>query len=75
MTTRELLHAEIEILDDTTVDVVYQLVRQYRAEKREERSGDLLTMLKSVKIEGPPDFAANLDSYLYGDASGRDDVR
>ena len=75
MTTRELLHAEIEILDDTTVDVVYQLVRQYMAEKREERSGDLLTMLKSVKIEGPPDFAANLDSYLYGDASGRDDVR
>ena len=69
MTTREVLHAEIDGLDDRAVEPVLELVRQYVSSQTEPRSGDLLTMLRSVKIDGPVDFAENLDLYLSGEKS------
>lgn len=74
MTARELLHAEIETLDDQSVDAVYQLVRQYANSQPGVRSGDLLTLLRNVKIDGPADFSANLDLYLTGEKSVSGDV-
>jgi len=72
MTAREMLHAEIDNLDEQSVDAVYLMVHQFAASKPAPRSGDLLTMLKNVKIDGPADFAANLDLYLSGEKSVSD---
>lgn len=66
MTTREKLHAEIDNLDEKSVDAVYQVVQQYAAQQREVRSGGLLSKLQEIKIDGPVDFSINLDHYLYG---------
>jgi hypothetical protein len=66
MTARELLQSEIDNLDEQSVSAVLQLVRLYAKSSPTQRSGDLLTMLRTVEIDGPADFAANLDEYLYG---------
>lgn len=75
MTNREKLHAEIDNLDEQSVDAVYQLVREYAQSKPAKRSGDLLTRLQEIKIDGPEDFSENLDLYLYGEKRFPDDVR
>ena len=74
MTTREMLHAQIDTLDEKSVDAVYQIVQQYASGPTEPRKGDLLTMLQEIKIDGPPDFSENLDLYLYGGKSFPEDV-
>ncbi len=74
MTIREKLHAEIDGLDEQGVDAVYQIVRHFASLQAGERKGDLLTMLQTVKIDGPADFSENLDLYLYGEKSFPDDV-
>ena len=74
MTIREKLHAEIDNLDEQSVDTVYEMVRQYAALRTGERGGDLLTMLQQIKIDGPADFSENLDLYLYGGKSFPEDV-
>jgi hypothetical protein len=74
MTIREKLHAEIDNLDDQSVDVVYKLVRDYASSKAEPKKGDLLTLLRQIRIDGPPDFSENLDLYLYGGKSFPEDV-
>jgi hypothetical protein len=75
MTTREKLHAEIDTLDEKSVDAVYQMVQRYAQPQPGQRSGDLLTMLQQVKIDGPEDFSENLDLYLYGEKHFPDDIR
>ncbi len=74
MTTREKLHAEIDNLDEKSVDAMYQIVRQYAQSRTGQRSGDLLTLLQEIKIDGPEDFSENLDLYLYGEKRFPDDV-
>lgn len=75
MTTRELLHAKIDQLDEQSLAAVYQLVRQYASSRDESRSGGLLSKLKKIQIDGPPDFSINLDHYLYGDGGAQEDIR
>jgi hypothetical protein len=80
MTARELLHAEIDALDDRAVAAVHEFVRQRAASKdaspeRVEQSGDLFTLLRTVKIEGPVEFSANLDLYMNGVKSVSDNIR
>jgi hypothetical protein len=74
MTTRDLLHAAIDNLDPHGVDAVYQLVRSYAESQTNSRSGELLTLLQTVTIDGPADFSANLDSYLRGEKIASNNV-
>lgn len=74
MTTKELLKSQIDGLDDQSADTVLQFVRQLAALQPRPLQGDLLTRLQEVRIQGPPDFAANLDLYLNGEQSVADHV-
>jgi len=74
MTTKEILKAQIDGLDDQSTDAVLQFVRQLAALPPRPLKGDLLTRLQEVRIQGPPDFAANLDLYLSGEKSVSDHV-
>jgi predicted DNA-binding antitoxin AbrB/MazE fold protein len=38
----------------------------------ENKPLSFLDTLQSIKIEGPPDWSANVDKYLYGDLHGED---
>jgi hypothetical protein len=74
VTAREQLHAEIDALDDRSVASVSEFVRQIVKSQAPKRSGDLLTMLRQVQIDGPVDFSENLDLYMNGGKSVSDDV-
>ena len=74
MTTKEMLHAKIETLDDQSIATVLEFVSQYVNSRAAERSGDLLKMLRKVQIDAPADFSENLDLYMNGERSVSDDV-
>ena len=67
MSTKELIEAEMEHLDEEQLDQLYQVVRELSASKKLASSPSLMKKLKQVKIEGPEDFATNLDLYLNGE--------
>ena len=75
MTTKELLKAEIDGLDDQSADTVLQFVKQLASKSPSPpRRGDLLTRLLEIRIQGPPDFSANLDLYLNGEKNVSDHI-
>ena len=67
MSTKELIEAEIEHLNDEQLEQLYQVVRELSASKKPASSPSLMAKLKQVKIDGPEDFATNLDLYLSGE--------
>ena len=74
MTTRELLHAEIDRMDEEAVGAVYDIVRRGAISRATNGSGDLLSLLREVKIVGPVDFSENLDLYLSGEKRVEDNL-
>jgi hypothetical protein len=66
MTTKQLIQAEIENLSDEGLDELYKVIKQFVQTSTHHQSG-ILSKLRQVEIEAPPDFAANLDLYLSGE--------
>ena len=66
MTIKEIIQAEIEKLDETDLEELYRLVLAFVEQRRQGSKGNLLTNLTQIKIDGPPDFAANHDLYASG---------
>lgn len=67
MTTKELIEAEIEHLDEAQLNQLYEVVREMSESKKPSATPSLMEKLKQVKIDGPEDFATNLDLYLSGE--------
>jgi len=64
MTTRELIGAEIEKVPEDRLDELYDVVRSFTAPTASSSPRGIMAKLREVRIDGPPDFAANLDLYL-----------
>ncbi len=60
MTTKELIQAEIEHLNEQELDELYKLVKDF---SQSEQSGkqSLMSKLQSIKIDAPEDFSSNFD--------------
>jgi hypothetical protein len=68
MTKKERIHAEIERLNEASLDEVYALIQRLtEAEAATARKPGVLSRLQRIKINAPEDFAANLDLYLSGE--------
>ncbi len=67
MSTRELIRTEIENVPDEKLDELYSVVKGLVAPKTVSARPGIMAKLRSVTIEAPADFAANLDLYLSGD--------
>lgn len=67
MTTREEIKSEVEKVPEERLDELYRVVRTFSQEKSTEGKQSLLARLRNIQIEGPEDFAANLDLYLNGE--------
>lgn len=67
MTTKELIRAEIDNLREEYLDELYRLIKNFAQSKQNGKKHSLMSKLKSIKIEAPEDFAANLDLYLSGE--------
>jgi hypothetical protein len=62
MTKRQMIQVELENLNDEDLAEVLGVVKKLAAKKHDTGTKPgLLSKLKQIKIEGPEDFAANLD--------------
>lgn len=67
MTIKELIDEEIGKIPEEKLEDFYEVVKQFAQGKSTEGKIGALAKLKRVKIQGPVDFAANLDLYLNGE--------
>jgi hypothetical protein len=67
MTTKELIEAEIEHLDEEQLDELYRVVQELAQSKKPASVPSLMARLKQVRIEAPEDFAVNFDLYASGE--------
>lgn len=74
MTTKELIHAEIERLSEEDLEKLYHFIRSFTPSTPKEDGRSLMSKLRSIQIQGPADFAANLDLYLSGEKSFEPDI-
>jgi hypothetical protein len=74
MTTKELIQAEIEKIGEDDLPELYGVIQQFVAAKSGQQGAGILSKLRDVKIDAPPDFASNFDLYLSGEKRVGDDL-
>ena len=67
MTTKEAIKAEIDKMGEEALDELYELIRDFARSRVSSEKPTLMDSLLEIQIEGPEDFAANLDLYLSGE--------
>jgi hypothetical protein len=69
MSTKELIEAKLQTMDEAQLTALYPIVKQIaHTEGREENMG-ALEKLRRIKIDAPPDFATNHELYANGEKS------
>jgi hypothetical protein len=74
MTTKERILATIEGVGEENLDELYRLIQTFVASRTVQPKTGIMAKLKSVQIEAPADFAANLDQYLSGEKRVEDNL-
>ena len=65
MNVRELIFEEINLLGEDRLEELYAVIRNFvKSEKGKKQS--FMSKLRQIRIEGPEDFSANIDSYIMG---------
>lgn len=72
MNIKELIYAEIGNIQEDKLQELYEIVKDFSQSQSTETTS-LFGKLKSIKIQGPVDFATNIDSYLNGEKNINDD--
>jgi hypothetical protein len=67
MTSKELIKSEIEKVPDDRLDELYSVVKGYTQTQANGDGRSLMAKLREITIEGPEDFAKNIDLYLTGE--------
>jgi len=75
MSTKELIHAEIDSVSEEYLDELYRLIKHFTQSKQHAQKPSFMAQLKSIKIDAPQDFATNLDLYLSGEKRVEPDLR
>ena len=75
MTTKEMIIAEIDNLNEEELNEIYNLIRSFGGSSATGKKQSLMSSLLEIQIDGPEDFAANLDLYLSGEKREEHDIR
>ena len=67
MVSKELIKAEIERVPDDRLDRLYSVVKEFTRTSSHNGGPSFMSKLKDVNIDGPEDFAENIDLYLSGE--------
>ena len=67
MVTKEMIKSEIEKVPDDCLEELYSVVKDYAQPRQNGDEHSLMSKLRSVTIDGPEDFAENIDLYLNGE--------
>ena len=74
MTTKEMLLETIEQMDEDELKWAYSVIKKAQVAKSEPNGKGFLQELAEIKIDGPKDFASNLDLYLSGEKQIEPDI-
>ncbi len=72
MNIREEIVAKIQNLPENVLPEVFDFVEKF--EEKEEKPS-LMSRLREIKIQGPPDFAENIDLYMNGEKDIEENIR
>lgn len=72
MNIREEIVAKVQNLPENVLPEVFEFVE--KIEKTEEKPS-LMSQLRKIKIQAPPDFAENFDLYANGEKSIEENIR
>ena len=67
MATKEEIKSEIEKVPEERLAELYQIVRSFAEPKSIPSESTLMSKLKRIRINAPPDFSENIDLYLSGE--------
>ncbi len=67
MIFKELIKSEIEKVPEDRLEELYSVVRSYSQPSANGDGWSFMSKLRETRIEGPEDFAENLDLYLTGE--------
>ena len=68
MTTKEKILEDIDNLDEDELEAFHELVKQFLQTRQwKPAAPSLLEQLSRIQIDGPEDFAENIDLYLTGE--------
>jgi hypothetical protein len=65
--TKEEIKSEIEKVPEEHLTELYQIVRRFTQHRPRPSEPTLMSKLKRVRINAPPDFSENIDLYLTGE--------
>ena len=58
MSTKEMIFSQLSILSENDLNELYLMIKQFVEVKRRTEPSSLMSKLKQVRIDAPPDFAA-----------------
>jgi hypothetical protein len=67
MITKELIHSEINNVNEEDLDDLYEVIKHFSQTKRNVKKPGLMSKLRHIHIDAPEDFATNLDLYVSGE--------
>ena len=70
MISKKTIIREIDNIPEERLDELHQLIHDFAKSKNIRDTGNLMAKLRQIRIQGPKDFAGNIDVYLSGELSG-----
>lgn len=61
ITTCDLIQSEIDQLDEFSLQIIYTFIQQMSEKSQKIPSTGLFSKLRQIKLDGPEDFAENVD--------------
>ena len=67
MISKEAIQSEIEHVPPERLEELYQIVKSFTVHDASKSKQTFMARLRAIQIDGPKDFAANIDLYLDGE--------
>lgn len=67
MITKEAIKSKIEKVPPERLEELYQVVKSFTETQPPQEKRSFMARLREIKVDGPEDFAANIDLYLSGE--------
>jgi len=73
--TLEIIIEEVEKVPKARLNELYEVVKGFSEPKKKKSKEEFLANLQKIRIDAPPDFASNIDEYLYGGKNFEENLR
>jgi hypothetical protein len=67
MITKEVVKSEVEKVPPERLEELYQVIKSFTRPEASSVKKSFMARLQEIQIDGPEDFAANIDFYLSGE--------